>query len=340
MNRNTVEVFKKREFSEFISTPITFIVQEFKLLAITFIVFVGPIILFNSIFLDYIGIGFTQDIFNILKGGGPIQNYQGTGIPVIIYIINILQTIVMYTVAAVYIKLYLQRGSGNFELADVWNEFILRIGHTILAMFLSIIMMFLGFLVFFIPGLYLSVVFYLFCTVIVFEELNFSNAFSRVFQIIKGNWWTTLGAFIILAILAGIINLIISAVLGLVFSFTGYSGIGYIFSSTIIGLVSVVISSVLGLLPVFLYASFVTDKENPGLMDRISQISDDTDDVNIFEVKEQDDNQNTEDESLIKKEEASKTEDDLGKLLDDQEEKNRFEGEEGDKENDRFKPKF
>ena len=336
MNENTVEVFKKREFSEFISTPITFLAQEFKLLAITFIVFVGPIILLNSIVLDYIGIGYTQDIFSVLKGRGSIQNYQGTGIPFIIYIINILQTIVMYTVAAVYVKLYLQRGRGNFQLADIWNEFILRIGHTILSMFLAFIMMVIGFFVFVIPGLYLSVVFYLFCVVIVFEELNFGSAFSRVFYIIKGNWWTTFGAFIVLAILAGIINLIISMVLGFVFSITGYSGIGYIFSSTLIGLVSVVISSVLGLLPVFLYASFVADKENPVLMGRIDQITDDNEEANIFEVKKEGD-QEKEEDSLMKKEEVPKTEDDWSKLLDEQEKNNRFEG---DDEIDRFKPKY
>ena len=104
--------------------------------------------------------------------------------------------------------------------------------------------------------------------------------------------------------------------------------------------ITILITAVLALLPIFLYTSFVTDKENPGLMDRINQISDDNDDVNIFEEKEQEEIQKTEDDSLNNKEEAPKTEDDWGKLLDEQENKNRFEGEDDDNENDRFKPKF
>lgn len=108
---------------------------------------------------------------------------------------------------------------------------------------------------------------------------------------------------------------------------------------------SLLITSVIGILPVFLYTSFVNEKENPELMDRISKINENPEEANIFDVNEnaeekQDSTSSVEskDENTIKKEDDQKSEDGWEKLLDDEEKKNRFD----DKDDtiDRFKPKY
>ncbi|MCD4793713.1 MAG: hypothetical protein K8R54_10790 [Bacteroidales bacterium] len=339
MNENPIVIFKKRDFGEFISAPISFLTKEFKQLSLTLLLFVGPIILLNILVMKYMGLGYVQDVWNIIRSGGAIDYSQGYGYAFIIQLISLAETIVLYTVSAVYVKVYQTRGSGNFEIKDVTNEFSRRIGQTSLAMFLSFLIMIVGFFIFLIPGIYLAVVFYIFCAVIVFEEISFGEAFSRIFEIMKGNWWMTFGTFIVLALIAGIVNAIVSAILSSLFAFVGYSGIIFIIISTIKGVVSLFITSVLGLLPIFLYASFVADKENPVLMDRIDQITEENEDTNIFTVKNEEDEQKVEkeDDELIKKEEDPKTEDKWGEMFDDEEKNNRFESED---DNDRFKPKY
>ena len=337
MNENTIEIFKKREFGEFISTPITFFVQEFKLLAKSLLFFVGPFIVLELVLINYFHLGYSQDFMDMFTEEGLAGNQRGNSI---IRLVELFQSVMLYSTMGVYVKLYVERGKGKFDTPDIWKGIRKFYWPVLGGQVLAGLMIVIGFLLIIIPGIYLAVVMSVLFVIIIFEEEGVGKAISRTFEIFKGNWWTAFGTFIVMGLMFFIIIALFGAIIGLIFSMFGYGQIISAFSDAIIGFVTILITAILALLPVFLYTSFVTDKENPGLMDRINKISDDNDDVNIFEVKEQDDSQNTDDDSLVKKEEEPKTEDDWGKLLDDQEKKNRFEGEEDDKENDRFKPKF
>lgn len=218
---NNIKIFQQRDFGELISAPITFFIKEFKKIFVTLLIFIGPFIVFNLILTRSLGAAFSQDIFNTLRYGDLTSVSFFSFEIILLYILSILQTAVLYTVLAIYIKLYRIHGSEGFLIQDIWDEFLKRIGQTIAAVFVSAVLIFLGSIFLVIPGIYLAVVFYIFCAVIVFEEIPFSQAFSRVFEVMKGNWWMTFGTFIIMAIIAGIINLIISSVLTMLFAMFG-----------------------------------------------------------------------------------------------------------------------
>jgi len=342
MNNNPIEIFKQRDFGEFISTPITFFIQEIKLLSKVLLIFVGPFIVLNVILVSVFHIGYDQDIFSMFTE----QNYnQNSGGNLIIRLVDLFQSIMLYTSLGVYVKLYIERGKGNFDVQDIWQVLSKFYWPVLGGQFLAGIMIIVGILVLVVPGIYLGGVFSILFVVIIFEEEGVSKSISRCFEVIKGNWWTAFGTFIVMGIMFLVVSGILGLLLGLVFSVAGFSQIVSVFSGVIIGLVTIMLTAVLVLLPIFLYASFVADKENPKLMNRINDISE-TDDVNIFEVSgNKSDEQNmkeestsTEENELLKKEEKPKTQDDWEKLLDEQEKKNRFE--DGEDDIDRFKPKF
>ncbi len=68
------------------------------------------------------------------------------------------------------------------------------------------IMLFFGFMFFFLPGVYLAVPLYLSAVVIVMENKNLSNALSRGFELVKGEWWVTFGTILAILIVMAIIS--------------------------------------------------------------------------------------------------------------------------------------
>lgn len=337
MNENPIVIFKKRDFGEFISAPVSFFASEFKVLAKSLLFFVGPFVLLEVILTYFFHIGYNQDIFSLISEGNNSVNSGGN---LILRIVGLFQGIMLYSTVGVCIKLYVERGKGNFDTPDIWDGITKVYWPVLGGQFLAGLLIIVGALLLIIPGIYLGIVMSILFVIIIFEEEGVSKAISRAFEIIKGNWWMAFGAFIVMGLMLIIITALLSAITYLIFSMFGHGQIISAVSGTVVGFVTILMTSVLALLPVFLYTSFVADKENPVLMDRIDKISDD--DTNIFEVKEiddkktEDDNKKFEDDTLINEEEP-KTENERGEMFDEEEKKNRFESED---ENDRFKPKY
>jgi len=332
MEKQNIKIFQERDFGELISVSINFFIQEIKPIIKNLLYFVGPFVLITTILSSIYNVGLTNDISQIFKiFKGDLSQVQQTNPDIVgtffIGFVGIIQNIVLYSVIGVYVKLYTERGRGNFETQDVFNGvkniFLPVLGGQLLAG----IMIIAGFVLLIIPGVYIAIAMSILFAIIIFEEIGVGESISKSFQLIKGNWWLTLGSIFVLGILTSIISAIFAGVIGLIFVGGVNSMITAIYS-IIIGFGSVIVSSVVILLPVFLYASYVTQKENPTLINRISNISEKENENGIMEEAKTDENSSSEDvwEKLIDK---NKTE--------DKKDENRFTK---DDDNDRFKPKF
>jgi hypothetical protein len=72
----------------------------------------------------------------------------------------------------------------------------------------------IGFFLFFIPGLYLSIALSLFYAVKVMEGTGFGATFSRCLQLVKGKWWSTCGLLFVMSFMLIIVVAVVSGIFG------------------------------------------------------------------------------------------------------------------------------
>ncbi len=342
-----ITIFKNRDFGELISDSISFFVQEIKPLLKTLLFILGPFILLTSILgvIFNVGIGnqVTQ-IINIFKENTNNIQQANQGGSLFIGLISIFQNIMLYTVTGIYVKLYAEKGKNNFDIADVWTGVKSVFWNVLGGQFLAGIIIVGGLLLLIIPAIYLGTVVSIVFAIIIFENIGAGSAISRSFELMKGNWWKSFGAYIVLGFLTSIMSLIFAGIVGLIFIASTNSVISAIYT-ILIGFSSVIFSAILILLSSFLYASFVSEKENPSLLERINDISSNSDNVNISQNENI--NNITVDENVWSKliddnkaatSSPSKKEDvNADKSENTKIEKNRFEE---DDDFNRFKPKY
>jgi hypothetical protein len=271
MNNNIVQIFRRRDFGELISTPITFFIQEFKLIMKVLLIFVIPFIALELILIFFFDIGTNQSaISDVFSTQNTNQNLGST---LIIRLVGVFQNVMLYTVIAVYIKQYNLKGKGNFTISDIWQEIKKLFWPVFGGQFVAGLIIIVGTVFLILPGIYLAVVLSLVFAILVFEEDSIGSALSRSFDIMKGKWWTAFGAYIVMGLIVFLTVFIFATVIGFVFAFASGNEFISIFSIVLISLLTVSLLALFVLLPVILYASFITEKENPELMNRINDIT-------------------------------------------------------------------
>jgi hypothetical protein len=83
-----------------------------------------------------------------------------------------------------------------------------RIGDIFLAGFGKGILTFIGYLLCVIPGIYISIPFYLLFPILIFENKKVGAVFSACFDLIKDNWWITFASVIVLGLLWYLISMV------------------------------------------------------------------------------------------------------------------------------------
>jgi hypothetical protein len=68
-----------------------------------------------------------------------------------------------------------------------------------------------GFIALIIPGIWLLVSWAVFIPALVFEELGPTRALARSFELVRGRWWATLGALLVVALISGIASGLVSS---------------------------------------------------------------------------------------------------------------------------------
>jgi hypothetical protein len=219
---------RTRDFGQTISDTIQFLKAHWKNLLVLYLVFVVPFLLVGTL----LGAGSFSVFFSQIGAGiSKIENPFSLITP--IFLIAILlyftSTMAYITIVNLYMKLFEENGGIPPTLSETGSKFIGKflsnIGYMLLVIagffmmaFLAIIPI-LGILVFMVGIFYVMICLSILFPANTIENNPFPQSFSRMFYLIRNNWWFTFGMVIMLGLIyyffAAIIGLIVNMIFGL-----------------------------------------------------------------------------------------------------------------------------
>ena len=216
MEFNKVQLNKERSFGDLFNATFAFIKQEFAELGKALLYFAILPLTVASVFNGLMAHSQQERVAEITANNALVSNpwsfYETlfTPMALINYVVMILTSTLLITSVLSYLKLYHERGSGNFSTIDVWHQLTKIYWSIFGTTFLVGLLTTIGFVFCLLPGIYLSVVLCAILPIIVFEGKGFSEAFSKSMQITKPNFWSILGSLIVMLIISYILIIIAS----------------------------------------------------------------------------------------------------------------------------------
>ncbi|GAB4131925.1 MAG: hypothetical protein OHK0045_24280 [Raineya sp.] len=229
---NQLNFFQRREFGEIVGFSFQFVKQNF------FHYFVNILLLHVPLIVLLIGAGFyifenfpIEQVISGLRFGGvaPIIGFLMAFFALVLFWLS-------YTSAVSYnyYLLYIEKGSKNFSLQDLFAAALASIWRLLIANFILGLMLFVIFVLFtvlvgvgqgvpavllaialFAFGVYYSIKMAFFQLIVVREKLNVFEAIARSMKITEGSWWQTFGLFFVFGIISYLISNIVNTILGL-----------------------------------------------------------------------------------------------------------------------------
>ncbi len=290
MKQPNIELAKVRDFSAIINDSFMFLRQNFKPLLRSFFTFCGFFIVASII--ANIAHQLKMHEF-MLENGLPaipstrISNYfQTWGIEAAL---SVLFMLLSYTAIAVtvlsYITIYKEKGNVAPTNEEIWGYFKYYYLKIIGCAILNAIIVFIGAVFCFIPGIWLYPIMALTLPIMIIENTTYGYAFNQSFRLIKDNWWITFGAIFIMGIIVGISGAIVTipAALWSQFSILLHWPGGKI--ATVLSSILSHVALVFYILPVITialcYFSLNEQREGTGLMARINQIGENKNDESL-----------------------------------------------------------
>lgn len=213
MNQTTPNKFvfkKEREFGEIISDTFSFFTQNYKSILQVLLKFVGPFVLLSIIGSTYYQYK-TGDLFNNINllGSDPdiFTNaiFENIWALLFLFVVSIATYIVLYGTVLHIIKSYINNNGEILEQEisqGLKNDFWKLLGYFILTGIVSLI----GFILCFLPGVYLIIVFTPGVALLVMENESVTETFTKCFTLIKDNWWITFATVLVFGILISILG--------------------------------------------------------------------------------------------------------------------------------------
>lgn len=276
---NQLEFKKRRDFGQVINDTFTFMRQNFKPLIKTYFTFCGLFVLASMAAM----LMQQYKMVNIINTIGNGRNTTGIGfggLYGIEYFLTILFSLATYASMSVailsYIAIYVQKGNQTPTTDEVWGYFkyyFFRVfGNSLLLM----LMLGVAFIFCLVPGFWLFPFVAMMFPIMVIENGSLGYSFNRSFKIIKDNFWVTFGTLVVVWIIVyACMSMIIlpTSLLNMVSMFGHKSP----HMSVTLSMITTVLQSlcqVFTIIPIITislaYFSLVEQKENTGLMERIS----------------------------------------------------------------------
>jgi hypothetical protein len=283
MQTKVLNFEKYRDFGDLLSDTFLFLKQEYKFFGKVLLTYAGPFVLITAIASAWMQSGMFS-LMGMMVKGDPMEILSGFGVKMSIYLLAAIvsSTMLICTVYS-YIGLYIEKGKDNFTQEEVWQnigkKFLTLLGN----MFVMGLIIFVGILLCFIPGIYISVAFSLVIAVIFFENLSLGKAFERSMFLVREDWWFTLGVGFVISLLVGFVSYILllpATILSMFLMINSTqgepaSGVSVLFM--ILTTLGTFAASLLACMPhitfSLLYHSQVEKKESPGLINKIEQIN-------------------------------------------------------------------
>jgi hypothetical protein len=271
-----IEFRISRDFGELLMITFAFIRQNFTLFSKSIVYISGPIMILYMIHTAY----FQMDIWDFNN----LSRFDDSFILhfLLSVIISFFLTSVITLVPIKFIQLYREKGARHFSITEVWLATQRQIFMMLFTQLgLGVIILF-AFIFLIIPGIYASVVLSLVIIIRVLENKNFSQAISRSVELIKENWWFTLGFLLVMYLIVGIMSLVFQIPVYILLFVTAFQSAdptaivgesGFLFSLSMAW--SALATFLYAIFPVglvFHYFNLVEKKEAKGLKERIEQI--------------------------------------------------------------------
>lgn len=212
-DQNFVNFKRVRSLGDMLSDTIKFLSSEWQPFFITIVkVAIVPILIAIAAGIYFLmsTTSFYGDIFRVAEYEGDFSgvNFSQIFVPLLAFIGAYLVAYALVTVTSLaYIKSYVQnRGIVNF--ADLQNDTKTKFGPYVGLFFLVGIMVFVGMLFCFVPGIYLMVPLTLSLPILIFQNTGVFDAINDSFKLIKDHWWETFGILIVIYIITGLLNFI------------------------------------------------------------------------------------------------------------------------------------
>ena len=285
-----INFYEKRDLGDKINATFQFLRQNFVPLFKSLLYIAGPVILIAGVIsgLYQMTLLSAGDIYEPTEPSfdtfSALFAQGGANI-----LVSILMTAVVITVVYEYFVLYMQADTLTFpSVSAVWEGTKRDFFKVLLSSIVTSILVGIGLIFLIIPGLIFLAALSLIFIIQIKERLSFGDAFSRCFSLTSGNYLSTLGLLLVVAILQTIIVLVLLTPIGLI------TGLGLFFSDSaediitrqsssfyqilaIVGqvlsnLVSQLLSAISTVAIAFQYANLVEKKESTGLMESVNTI--------------------------------------------------------------------
>lgn len=210
MQNNFIQFKKQRDFGSIISDTFQFIRLEYKTIFRLYLKHVGWMLLLlvaAGTYYQYASLT-TINTISITEGVNEylIETLMSSGLALLILLLtSIAYSALSVTTINAIIKSYVNN-KGEINDEEV-RQTISRFFGSILGSTVAVaIIVFIGFILCFLPGIYLFVPLSLIFSVIIFQEKSFSEAFSECFKLIKQNWWITFATILVISILIALVS--------------------------------------------------------------------------------------------------------------------------------------
>lgn len=210
MQNNYINFKKERDLGSIITDTFKFIKEEYRTLFRLYIKHVGWLLLLVIAASTYYQYQSLKISTNVLTETGPAafltEMIADTGIAILLLsVASIAYSALSLVVITSIIKSYVQNNGEINE--DEVNQFVKQFfGRTLGSLVVVGLLVFIGFLLCVLPGIYLIVPLSLIFPILVFQEKTFAEAFSESFKLIKNNWWISFATLLVVSILISLIG--------------------------------------------------------------------------------------------------------------------------------------
>jgi len=274
-----VEFKKHREFGDIINDTFMFIRQNLKPLLRVFIYLCGFFVLAT------VGSTIMQQISSqklIATAGqydsGRVFARMFTFQYLLVFAFGLLNYSAMTVSILGYIVLYIEKGNIAPTVEEVWAYFKYYYMRVLSSSVVVSIFLLVCFLCCLIPGIYVFPAMSIFFPVMIMENASLSYSFSRSFNLLKGEYWTSAGAIFIIWIITYAATTFTSLPAIAVTFFSAFTSATHTLSTGTIIFSSIMqaLAQVFMIIPLvgatLCYFNLVEHKDNTGLMDRLSQM--------------------------------------------------------------------
>ncbi len=213
-NTSYVEFKKERDLGAIINDTFKFIRENWKAYFGAIIKIAGPFILGGLILMAYVFFSFSGVFSNLENAGENTDALAGSMFTMftsigLLMLVGVAIYVLVSATSLYYIKSYITN-KGIVDFTEVRKNTFKNIWKFIGLGILIMLMVLIGIVLCYIPGIYIAIVVSLSTSIMVFEDKGISDTISHSFTLIKDHWWTTFGVLIVVSFLVGMISAVFS----------------------------------------------------------------------------------------------------------------------------------